>query len=95
MKEKLTNWLTTVFGYGIMLTLFAGGLSFFGYLAAVFIGGETAEAICTFLYKQYLPIIFVGTALLILLGLLRMYLCGERVFVPEKRKKAKGDETHG
>ena len=48
MKEfakKISAALRVVFGYGIMICLFAGGLTFFGYLAALCIGGEVATAI--------------------------------------------------
>ena len=48
MKElckKISKALKTVFGYGILVCLFAGGLTFFGYVAALVIGGETA-AVC-------------------------------------------------
>lgn len=54
MKEtckKISSVLKTIFGYGIMICLFAGGLTFFGYVAALIIGGETAAAICVFIYK--------------------------------------------
>ena len=50
MKEfckKLSDILKTIFGYGVMIDLFAGGLTFFGYIAALIIGGEVATAICT------------------------------------------------
>ena len=36
---KASKFLKTVFGYGIMIVLFAGGLTFFGYLAALIVGG--------------------------------------------------------
>ena len=58
MKEickKISAVLKTIFGYGIMICLFAGGLTFFGYLAALIIGGETATAICVFIYKTIIP----------------------------------------
>ena len=89
MKDKIVKAMTTLFGYGMMVCLFAGGLSFFGYLAALLIGGETATGICKFIYKQYLPVVFVITSSLILLGLLRMYLCGETAFSAGKGKKNK------
>ena len=47
--KKLSSILKMIFGYGIMISLFAGGLTFFGYLAALFIGGETATAICVYI----------------------------------------------
>ena len=87
MKEKIVKILSTIFGYGIMITLFAGGLSFFGYMAALCIGGETATKICTFIYKQYFPIVFIVTALLILLGLIRIYISGEHTFTANMKKR--------
>ena len=90
MKEtmkKISEVCKLIFGYGIMITLFAGGLTFFGYLAALFIGGETATAICVFIYKQIFPIIIYATTCLILFGLVAMYLGGEKALTTEKKKK--------
>ena len=55
--RKLSGILKTIFGYGIMICLFAGGMTFFGYLAALIIGGPTATAICTFIYGTIIPYI--------------------------------------
>ena len=44
--KRLINILSYIYGTGVALALLAGGLSFFGYLAAFCIGGETATAIC-------------------------------------------------
>lgn len=92
MKEickKISQVLRTVFGYGIMLCLFAGGLTFFGYLAALVIGGETAAAICVFIYKTIIPIIIKCSTILVLLGLLVMYLNGELALTSDKKKASK------
>ena len=92
MKEvckKISQVLRTVFGYGIMICLFAGGLTFFGYLAALIIGGGTAEAICVFIYKEIFPIIIYATTCLILFGLLAMYLGGEMALTTSKKKEKK------
>ena len=90
MKEtmkKISKVCKLIFGYGIMITLFAGGLTFFGYLAAMVIGGETATAICVFIYKQIFPIIIYAANILILFGLLSMYLGGEMALTTDKKKK--------
>ena len=50
--KKISDILRVIFGYGIMISLFAGGITFFGYVAALCIGGDTAAAICNFLYKK-------------------------------------------
>lgn len=89
MKEKMqkpVGVMKMIFGYGIMITLFAGGLTFFGYLIALFIGGETAEAMCTFIYKQIIPVIIYATTVLVLFGLLTMYLAGEKALIPHGKK---------
>ncbi|MBQ3081239.1 MAG: hypothetical protein IJC49_02165 [Clostridia bacterium] len=92
MKEiakKISSVLRTIFGYGIMLCLFAGGLTFFGYLAAMIIGGETATDICTFIYKEVIPIIIYASTVFVLIGLAVMYLNGETALTSSKKKKQK------
>lgn len=95
MKEalkKISDVCKMIFGYGIMIVLFAGGLTFFGYLAALFIGGETATAICTFIYKQIIPVIIYASTTLILFGLACMYMAGETALTPDKKKSEKEGE---
>lgn len=87
--EKITAILRTVFGYGILIGLFAGGLTFFGFLAAFLIGGDTATLICRIIYKEIFPVIVYGTTIMVLLGLLVMYLSGETALTVQKKKAAK------
>ena len=92
MKEtckKISAVLKKIFGYGIMICLFAGGLTFFGYLAALVIGGETATVICTVIYKTIIPYIIKASTILILLGLVAMYLNGEMALTTAKKKTEK------
>ena len=92
MKEfckKLSNILRTIFGYGILICLFAGGLTFFGYVAALFIGSDLATAICVFIYKKIIPVIIYTSVIMVLLGLVTMYLNGEVALTPEKKKAQK------
>lgn len=92
MKETLNKIAAVckqIFGYGIMGALFLGGLTFLGYVAALIIGGDTATAICTFLYKTLIPIITYATSILVLFGLLSMYLAGEKALTPDKKPKTK------
>ncbi len=92
MKEifqKIAHVCKLVFGYGIMITLFLGGLTFFGYVIALIVGGDTAAAICKFLYKTLIPIITYATSSLVLFGLVAMYFAGEKALTPEKPQKQK------
>ena len=90
MKEtmkKIAEKLKIVFGYGIMLTLFVGGLTFFGYLVALIIGGDTAALICEVIYKQIVPVMIKVTTILVMFGLVTMYLADEKALTPSKRDK--------
>lgn len=87
--KKISNVLRTIFGYGIMICLFAGGLTFFGYLAALFIGGDTATKICEVIYKTIIPYIIYTSTSLVLLGLVVMYLNGEMALTVDKKKNSK------
>ena len=93
MCKKISDVLKLVFGYGIMICLFAGGLTFFGYLAALIIGGETATAICVYIYEKIIPVIIYASTSLVLLGLVAMYFGGEMALTTSKKKgiKHKGE----
>ena len=90
MKEKLkkvSDVCKIIFGYGIMLTLFVGGLTFFGYIAALIIGGDTAVLICDVIYKLIVPIMIYISTIMVLFGLVTMYLAGEMALTADKKKK--------
>lgn len=82
--EKVSNVCKLIFGYGIMITLFMGGLTFFGYLIALFIGGDIAAGICTLIYERVVPVMIYVTTCLILFGLFSMYLAGEKALTSNK-----------
>ena len=89
MKEKLKKIaliLQKIFGWGILVSLFVGGFSFFGYLVAFFIGGNTATEICDFIYNKIYPILFYFTSIIVILGLICMYLKGETALKSGNRK---------
>ncbi len=75
--DSLGKILGLIFGYGIMFVTFAGGGTFFGYLAALVVGGEKAVLICDVIYKTIIPVIVKISSSLILLGLVTMYLYGQ------------------
>ena len=88
MKEKikkLAEIFKLIFGYGIMITVFVGGMTFVGYLAALVIGGDIAVEICDFIYKKIIPVMSYAGTVLVLFGLFSMYLAGEFALVPNKK----------
>ena len=85
--KKVSKVTKLIFGYGIMISLFAGGLTFVGYLVAMIIGGDVAAEMCRIIYKEIIPIIIYVATSMILLGLISMYLAGEFALTPDKKKK--------
>jgi hypothetical protein len=92
MKEtlkKISNVCKLIFGYGIMIVLAIGAFLFFGYVAALIVGGDTAAAICDFLSKKVTPVMVYASTVLVLFGIVAMYLAGEKALTPSKRKAIK------
>ena len=87
--KKISTVLSMVFGYGIMIVLFAGGLIFFGYVVALIIGGSTGALISSFIYKNIIPFIIYASNILVLLGLVVMYLNNELTLTFGKEKAVK------
>ena len=87
--KKIASVLRTIFGYGIMISLFGGGLTFFGYVAALIIGGDTAAEICVFIKDKILPVIIYISTTMVILGLIAMYLNGETALTTDKKKTSK------
>lgn len=87
--NKLVAVLRTIFGYGILTSLFAGGLTFFGYVVALIVGGDLATTICRVIYKDVFPIIVYIATIMVLLGLLVMYLSGEQALTVHKKEAVK------
>ena len=85
--KKISEVIRFVFGWGIYISLFAGGLTFFGFVAAVIIGGDTGAAISVFLSKQVFPVIIYVSTVMVLLGLVIMYLNGEVALTSAKKKR--------
>ena len=85
--KKVTDILLKIFAYGIIACLFAGGLSLVGYLAALIIGGESATALCLWVFKTYLPWVIKATSVFTLVGLIGMYLNKQKALVATTEKK--------
>lgn len=72
--KRVSNILLYIFAAGVLLSVFAGALSFVVYVIALIIGGDMATEICFFTFKSYLPWVIKFTSFFVWLGLLGMYL---------------------
>ncbi len=89
--KKISGICKMIFGYGILISLFVGGFTFFGYIVALIIGGPAAEQICHIIYKEIIPRIIYLSTIMILLGLASMYLAGEFALTPDKKNESKAE----
>ncbi len=87
--KKAGEFLKKIYGYGIVAALFIGGFTVVGYIAAVIIGGDTAAAICSFIYKKLFLWLIIGADIIVLLGLVSMYLTKEKSMNLEKHRSKK------
>lgn len=71
---KIKKISLTIFSVCVLLALFASVLGFLGYIVALIIGGETATAICMFIYNDFFPWLIRISAIGVGFGLLGMYL---------------------
>lgn len=87
IREVSAKILTYIYAVGISFSLFMGALTVFGYIAALIVGGEIASQICNFIYKGFYPVIVYISSVSILIGLVKMYISGEKSLVPSMKKK--------
>lgn len=81
--------LNKIFGFGVTVSLLAGGLSLIVYIIASFTGVETAEIICEFVQKQFYPYIIQIAVISAGLGLISMYISGTKALSMDKDKGGK------
>lgn len=92
--EKPVSICKLIFGYGIMISLFVGGLTLVGYILALCIGGDTATQICSFIKSYIIPGVTYLSTVMVLFGIILMYLSGETALsAKNKEKKTTVPET--
>ena len=85
--KKIADVLLTIFSIGIILSLFAGGISLIVYLVAMFIG-ETATALCSATFTKYLPWVIKFTSIFTLVGFVGMYFAKVKALTAGKTESA-------
>lgn len=72
--KRVADVFLFIFAIGILLCLFAGGISLVGYIIALIVGGNFAVEICSFVFQIYLPWVIRITSVVTGVGLIGMYL---------------------
>ena len=85
--KKISDILLKIFAFGILICLFAGGLSLVGYLIGLIIGAENAENLCAWVFKTYLPWVIKATSVFTGIGLIGMYLSKQKALVAKTEKE--------
>lgn len=80
MRKHLEQICTSIFcillTICLILALFAGA----GFIIAFLVGGAAAVSLCAFLNNYMLPTIYIAGSFIAILGVLKMYLAGEKSF---------------
>lgn len=85
--EKPVNVCKTIFGYGIMISLFVGGLTLLGYVVALCVGGDVAAQICSVIKSYVIPFVTYLSTIMVLFGIVLMYLSGQTALSAKKKVK--------
>lgn len=85
MKEKIAKICDVIFGYGLLIGLAIGFILFLGFVVSFFTGEAAATAITTLLYKTVIPKTYVFTVIVCFIGMLGMYLRGQKAIVMKKK----------
>ena len=86
LREKVLPVLRTIFGCSVAVTLLGGGLTMLCYVVALIVGGDLAAQICDVTYKTIWPIIIMAANITIVLGLIAMYINGDKALSPSEKK---------
>lgn len=81
MKKKIEKALQSVFAYGMGIMMIVVLFVAIGYIIAFIVGCPNSETICGFMGKYILPVVYVTTIVLCIVGVIDMYLRGEHVFL--------------
>lgn len=87
LRQKVLPVIRTIFGCSVAITLLGGGLTMLCYVVALIVGGDLAAQICDVTYKQVWPIIIKVANITVVLGLIAMYINGEKALSPSEKKK--------
>lgn len=97
LRQKSLLVIRTIFGCSVAVTLLGGGLTMLCYVVALIVGGDAAAKICDVTYKEIWPIFIKVTNITIVLGLIAMYINGEKALSPAEKKKklTKNNDAEG
>ena len=74
MRKKIYDLLNKIYGILMTVSFFAGFIPLVPFIIAIIIGGDIAEKISIFLYKEYYPWVIVLGSVSIIIGLIAMYV---------------------
>lgn len=83
MRKKIFVVLKRIYGIMMSLAFWGGAIPLLPFVIAIFVGGDTGEAIALFLYNQYYPWVIALASLSVLVGLAAMYAGKEKALSTE------------
>lgn len=84
MKAKIAKICNIIFSYGMLLSLFVAFLLFVSFVVSFFLGDNAAATLTTFMYKTVIPKTYVFAVIVSLIGIIGMYLRGEKAMIMGK-----------
>lgn len=89
MREQCIKILSGIFSVVFTICLIAALFAGVGFIIAFIVGVQASVGLCAFLNTKLLPAIYVGGAAMALLGVVKMYFAGEKMFFLELKGRRK------
>ncbi len=94
MREKILKVTRPIFAWGLCILMTLALIGALLYIVAFIIGGEGAMSIHEFCTNVFFHCIYIAGIVLAFLGIVNMYLAGEKMYMFEiNSKKNKPDEA--
>lgn len=74
MREKINKVLLSIFSVFILIAIAGGGIVFLMFVAAILVGGNTAETLAVNANKLYMPCFIKAASIGVMAGLLSFYI---------------------
>lgn len=89
MRDRIVDLLRSFFSILITLCMVAAFVAAVLFIAAMIVGDSWADSVCAFIGNTLLPAIYVTGTIAAFIGIISMYVNGEKDFVmstPSKKK---------
>jgi ABC-type dipeptide/oligopeptide/nickel transport system permease component len=90
--KRLVEIIKKIFSTVLAACLLIGFAMVIIFTVALILGGEAAVSLSSIVDSVLLPLVCISSVVISFLGILKMYLCGEKSYVLETKKTKQSED---